>query len=74
MDADRNVLYGYDTAEYLLSLMEGADIKDALESGVIGKGYHNNIYFDSTRVNKFLDIVRYNNGKFELIDKFKAGG
>lgn len=78
-DADRNVLYGYDTAEYLLSLMEGnpnagrPDIKSALESGVIGKGYHNNIYFDSTRVNKFLDIVRYNNGKFELIDKFKAG-
>ncbi len=80
MDADRNVLYGYDTAEYLLSLMESnpnasrSDIQDALESGVIGKGYHNNIYFDSTRVNKFLDIVRYNNGRFELIDKFKAGG
>ena len=77
-DATRNVLYGYDAAEYVLVSFLGDDIsrsalKLVLESGILIKGYHNNISFDSTRVNKFLNIIRYRDGKFQLVDKFKIG-
>ncbi len=76
IDVDRNVLYGYDTADYLLDVVKDFDnsrymIKREMESGIIFKGFHNNYYFDQTRVNSFLNIVRYRNGKFELVDKYK---
>ena len=76
IDADRNVLYGYDAAEYLLTTIkdfnvERKTIDDELESKIKYQGYHNNIYFDQDRINKFLNIVRYKDGKFELVDKFK---
>ncbi len=76
IDVDRNVLYGYDTAEYLLKAVKDfnvprdAVIKD-LESDFTFEGYHNNYFFSRDRVNKFLNIVRYRDGKFELVDKFK---
>jgi branched-chain amino acid transport system substrate-binding protein len=78
MDANRDVLYGYDAAEYVLkSLPEGrpgrSEIKKALESGIVYKGIHNNIIFDSERINRFLNVIRYKDGKFQLIDKFKTG-
>jgi branched-chain amino acid transport system substrate-binding protein len=77
-DMNRNVLYGYDTAEYLLKIIDaGADTRASLissmESGVEVKGYHNNIAFGKNHINRFLNIVRYSDGKFELIDRFKAG-
>ena len=77
-DANRNVLYGYDATEYVLkSLPDGrpgrSELKNALESGIVYKGMHNNLIFDSERVNKFLNIIRYRDGKFQLIDKFKTG-
>ncbi len=76
MDADRNVLYGYDVAEYLLTMVKSFNIscvmlKNELETKAVFKGYHNNILFDKGRVNKFLNIIRYKDGKFELVDKFK---
>ncbi|HED37827.1 MAG TPA: hypothetical protein ENI76_06240, partial [Ignavibacteria bacterium] len=78
IDADRNVLYGYDITEYVLNIVKNFNssrdtIKNELESGIIFRGFHNNIFFDGNRVNKFLNIVRYKDGKFELVDKFKAG-
>jgi branched-chain amino acid transport system substrate-binding protein len=78
LDATRYVLYGYDAAEYVLNSMpEGrpgrSEIKKALESGNIYKGFHNNIIFDSERINRFLNVIRYKDGKFQLIDKFKTG-
>jgi hypothetical protein len=78
MDANRNILYGYDAAEYVLNSMpEGrpgrSELKKAMESGVTYKGIHNNIIFDSDRVNRSLNVIRYKDGKFELIDKFKTG-
>ena len=77
-DINRNVLYGYDTAEYLLTLIDaGADTRSSLissmESGIEVKGYHNNIAFGKEHINRFLNIVRYSDGKFELVDRFKAG-
>ena len=77
-DINRNVLYGYDTAEYLLTLIDaGADTRSSLissmESGIEVKGYHNYIAFGKEHINRFLNIVRYSDGKFELVDRFKAG-
>ncbi len=77
-DINRNILYGYDTAEYLLTVIDaGADTRSSLissmESGIEIKGYHNNIAFGKEHINRFLNIVRYSDGKFELVDRFKSG-
>ncbi len=77
-DVNRNVLYGYDTAQYLLTIIDaGADTRTSLissmESGIEVKGYHNNIAFGKEHINRFLNIVRYSDGKFELVERFKSG-
>ena len=46
-------------------------IKDKMISGIMSKGFHNNISFDENRMNRFVNIVRYNNGIFELVEKFR---
>ena len=78
MDVTRNVLYGYDAAKFVLDSFHNdnpdrTQLKTVMESGMIYKGFHNNISFDSGRVNKFLNIIRYRDGKFQLVDKFKIG-
>ena len=78
MDVTRNVLYGYDAAKFVLASFYGDDpdrpaLKTAMESDRVYTGYHNNICFDSERVNKFLNIIRYRDGKFQLVDKFRIG-
>lgn len=75
---NRNILYGYDTAKYILTIMRNIDptrknIKYKIESGINVSGFHNNISFDSERINKYLNIVRYQDEIFELVDKFRAG-
>lgn len=77
-DANRNVLYGYDAAKYVLSLFDGKTIErenitSLIKSGFAAIGFHNNIVIDSDRINKYLNIVRYRDGVFELIDRFKLG-
>lgn len=77
-EVNRNILYGYDTAKYLLSVMRNIDptrraVKLKMESGFSSVGYKNNISFDETRVNRYLNILRYNDGVFLLVDKFRAG-
>jgi hypothetical protein len=42
-DANRNVLYGYDTARYLLTVLrnstgDGSSIKNKMESGITANG------------------------------------
>lgn len=76
-DVNRNVLYGYDTAKYILIVLGNIDrnrknIKAEIETGISVNGFHNNIAFDQDRVNRFLNVVKYRDGVFELIDKFKA--
>lgn len=78
MEINRNILYGYDTAKYILTVMRNIDptrknIKYKMESGISVTGFHNNISFDYEHTNKFVNIVRYKDGVFELIDKFRAG-
>jgi len=77
-DPGRNVLYGYDITNYLLTVMRDIvpnrlAIKNKIISGMVSNGYHNNISFDENRVNRFLNIVRYRDGVFELIEKFRSG-
>ena len=77
-EINRNVLYGYDTAKYILTVMRNIDptrknIKNKIESGISVTGFHNNISFDSERINKYLNIVRYQDEVFELVDKFRSG-
>ena len=77
IDPNRNVLYGYDTAKYLLTVIENSTnsrhaVKDKMESGIVVKGFHNNISFNEDHINEYLNIVRYKNGKFDLIERFKA--
>ncbi len=77
-DVNRNVLYGYDAAKYLLTAIRNSEpgrknLVDKMISGMVSSGLHNNISFDARRVNKFLNIVRYNVGVFELVDKFRLG-
>lgn len=76
-DINRNVLYGYDAAKYLLTVMRNIDnsrtnIRNKMISGISSSGFHNNISFDDDRVNKFLNIVRYKDGVFELVEKFRG--
>ena len=78
IEINRNILYGYDTAKYILTVMRNIDptrknIKYKMESGINVSGFHNNISFDLDRTNKFINIVRFNNGVFELVDKFRSG-
>ena len=77
-DPGRNVLYGYDVAKYLLTVMANivpsrSAIKNKIISGMVSNGYHNNISFDENRLNRFLNIVKYRDGVFELIEKFHSG-
>lgn len=75
-DVNRNALYGYDTAKFLLAALRNSEsgrenLRAKMISGMISSGIHNNISFDEKRVNRFLNIVRYKNGIFELVDKFR---
>lgn len=76
MNVNRNILYGYDTMKYLLTVVRNSfsgsnTLKQKMISGVSSTGFHNNICFDSNRINRYMNIIRYSSGKFELIDKFK---
>ena len=78
MEINRNILYGYDTAKYILTVLRNIEptrknIKYKMESGINVTGLHNNISFDLDRSNKFINIVRFNDGVFELVDKFRSG-
>jgi branched-chain amino acid transport system substrate-binding protein len=76
MEPNRNVLYGFDTAKYLLTVLRNSGItRDAvlrsMEAGVMSVGFHNNISFDKNHINNYMNILRYRNGKFVLVDRFK---
>lgn len=77
-EVSRNILYGYDLAKYVITVMRNIDptrnnIKYKMESGINVTGYHNNISFDSERINKCINIVRFKDGIFELVEKFRSG-
>lgn len=72
----KNVLYGYDLTTFLLGVIEkkaSLDSKLTREDflNLTSTGYHNSIFFGADRVNRFLNLVRFKDGVYELIDKFK---
>jgi ABC-type branched-subunit amino acid transport system substrate-binding protein len=76
MEVNRNILYGYDAAKFILYVIENTmpvriKIKKKIESGFNIHGYHNNISFNTGRINRNLNIVKYNNGIFELADRYE---
>lgn len=75
-DVNRNILYGYDAAKFVLTAYRNSEsgrknLVDKMISGMVSSGLRNSISFDERRVNKFLNIVRYSDGVFELVDKFR---
>lgn len=77
IEINRNVLYGYDLAKYIITVMRNIDptrknVKYKIESGINVTGFHNNISIDSSRVNRYINIVKYKNGIFELLDKYRS--
>ena len=77
MEANRNVLYGYDAAGFIFSAVRDwnytpAEIGRIFNSGKEFPGYHNNICFDGQRVNNYLNIIQFSDGVFQLLDKFKT--
>ena len=75
-DVNRNVLYGYDAAKFLLTAYRNSgpsrkNLVEKMTSGMVSSGLRNNISFDERRINRFLNIIRYKDGVFELVDKFK---
>jgi len=77
LPAERNELYGYDLAKYMLDIIDGKTTdKDSVTAKILSEakseGYHNNISFNKNRINRFLNIVRFKDGMFELIDRFQS--
>ncbi len=75
-DVNRNFLYGYDLAKYILTVMRNINVSrsniiNKMLTGIMVSGFHNNIAFGEDRVNQFLNIIRYRDGIFELVDKFR---
>lgn len=73
----RNVLYGYDVAKYLTTALRAIQptrntIKLKLDSGLKSNGYHNNISFSKKKRNTYVNILSYNDGRFQLIEKYKG--
>ncbi len=73
----RNVLYGYDTARFLTTVLRSIQpsrniIKLKIDSGLKSFGYHNNISFSKKKRNLYLNILGYSNSKFFLIEKYRG--
>ncbi|MEP0861495.1 MAG: ABC transporter substrate-binding protein [Ignavibacterium sp.] len=73
----RNVLYGYDAAKYLVTVLRAIQptrntVKLKIDSGLKSNGYHNNISFSKKKRNLYLNILSYSDGKFQLIEKYRG--
>ena len=76
-DMNRNVLYGYDTANYLLQILNETNndpykIAQFIYSGFSFRGIHNDLLFDENHVNKILNFIRYKDGVYQLIKRYNS--
>ncbi len=76
-EPNRYSLYGYDVAKHLLTVLRVPvqnryGVRMKLNSGLKTVGFKNNISFSSKRRNTYLNILKYSDGKFSLIERFKA--
>lgn len=77
MEANRNVLYGYDSAELIISAIISSNnnpdkIASVLSSSKGVKGLHNNISFNEDHVNKYLNILKYQSGLYQLVERYNS--
>ncbi|MBX2975473.1 MAG: ABC transporter substrate-binding protein [Ignavibacteriaceae bacterium] len=75
-EVNRNVIYGYDAASFLFGVLQNKLIffnryVEMMKSQEEQSGFHNSVSFDEHRINQFLNIVRFRNNIFELVDVFK---
>ncbi len=75
-EVNLNNLYGYDAAKYLLKILtfserNGITFEEAVAMSEPFIGVHNSIDFKNGNVNSYLNIVRFHQGKFELVERFK---
>jgi len=75
-EVNLNNLYGYDAAKYLLKILtfskrNGITFEVAVAMAEPFGGVHNSIDFENGNVNSYLNIVRFHQGKFELVERFK---
>ena len=76
-EMNRNVLYGYDAANYLLQILDETNndpnqMAQFIYSGFSFKGIHNDLLFDKNHVNKILNLVRYKDGIYKLIQRYNS--
>lgn len=76
-EPNRYNLYGYDLAKHLTNMFKTTvpnryGFKMKLSSGAKTVGLKNNITFSSRKRNTYLNILKYSDGKFSLIERFKA--
>lgn len=76
-EVTRNILYGYDTAKFLTTVLRSIQptrktIKLKIDSGLKSTGYHNNISFSKKKRNLYLNILTYLDGRFLLIEKYRG--
>ena len=72
-DINRNVLYGYDTANLLVQTMEvqsSIPADGGLMKLMTFPGLHNDYSFRNGKVNSSLNFVRWQDGVYERITKF----
>lgn len=75
-EVSTNNLYGYDAAKNLLKILtrverEALPFSEAASESEPFGGVHNSIDFENSNVNSYLNIVRFHQGKFELVERFK---
>ena len=75
-EVNLNNLYGYDAAKYLLKILtfsarNSITFEEAVAMSEPFGGVHNSIDFENGNVNSYLNIVRFHQGKFELVERFK---
>ena len=76
-EPNRYSLYGYDASKHLITILRGHvqnryGVRMKLNSGIKTVGFKNNISFSSRKRNTYLNILKYSDGKFSLIERFKA--
>jgi branched-chain amino acid transport system substrate-binding protein len=76
LELNRYHLYGYDLANLILDAVASApfgsdSFSATLRAGSHENGIHNKITFSGTNVNKYINILRYHNGKYEFVETFR---
>jgi branched-chain amino acid transport system substrate-binding protein len=75
-EVNRNVIYGYDAASFLLGIFGNGVVGNKNYSALMKSdkthvGFHNSLIFDNSRINGSLNVIRYRNNIFELVDIFR---